>query len=49
MTWDIFSQGLGLEHQLILIDAIAATISLTQMQTSWKLYCLFPNTGHQYL
>jgi hypothetical protein len=28
MTWDIFGQGLGLEQQLILIDAIAASISL---------------------
>jgi hypothetical protein len=27
MTWDIFGQGLGLEQQLILIDAISAIIS----------------------
>jgi hypothetical protein len=49
MTWDIFGRGLGLEQQLVLIDAIAASISLKQTQTSWKIYCPFPKTGHQYL
>jgi hypothetical protein len=49
MTWDIFGQGLGLEQQLILIDAIAASISLKLAQISWKLYCLFLKTGRQYL
>jgi hypothetical protein len=49
MTCDIFGQGLGLKQQLILIDAIAASISLKQMWTSWKLYCLFLETGSQYL
>ncbi len=38
MKWGIFGQGLGLEQQLILIDAIAASISLKGTQTSWKLY-----------
>ncbi len=33
----------------ILIDAVAASISLKQTRTSWKLYCLFPKTGYQYL
>jgi hypothetical protein len=49
MTWDIFGQGLGLEQQLILIDAVAASISLKQTWTSRKLYCLFLKTGCQYL
>jgi hypothetical protein len=49
MTWDIFGKGLGLEQQLILIDAIASSISLKQTRTAWKIYHLFLKTGHQYL
>jgi hypothetical protein len=49
MTLDIFGKGLGLEQQLILVDAIAASISLKGTRTSWKLYCRFPKTGRQYL